>query len=229
MKTALVTGANKGLGFEIAKQLGLKGFHVFVTGRNEDNLREAVQALNMYEISVRYVVMDVTSLESIEQAFSKISKECTCIDVLVNNAGILKDHNLPLFEIDTQTIKETFNTNTFGPYLITKCFLPLLQNGARVINISSEGGKISGAINTWAHAYCMSKTMLNVLTRHMAEALNSKGILVNAMCPGWTMTDMGGKDATRSVEKGAETAIWLATEKHQYKGMFFKDKKIINW
>lgn len=229
MKTALVTGANKGIGFEIAKLLGQKGFHIFVTGRNEEKLMKAIQLLNTFGVSVRYVTMDVTSKTSIAFAFEKIVKECDAIDVLINNAGIMEDHGIELFDIDSNTMDDTLDTNALGPFYVTKYFLPLLKPGSRVINISSEGGRITGGINTWAHAYCISKTILNIFTMHMAYALKAKGVSVNAMCPGWTKTDMGGEEATRTIEKGAETALWLATEKINQTGMFFKDKKIIPW
>ena len=174
--------------------------------------------------------MDVADPDSVTAAFDVLSKKRTRIDVLVNNAGILLDEETSLPEVSPTDFLNTFQTNAFGAFFVIRTFLPLLQRGSRVINISSSAGQILDGITTWAPMYSMSKTALNVVTMHLAEALRPRGIAVNAMCPGWVRTDMGGTNASRSLAKGAETVIWLATDADEkLTGKFFKDKREISW
>jgi NAD(P)-dependent dehydrogenase (short-subunit alcohol dehydrogenase family) len=229
-KTALITGANRGIGFEIANQLGALGFHIILSGRNGNKLEEALEQLHENRISATAVVMDISSYESIKSAFDKISADVDSIDVLINNAAILLDEEIALLEISEGDIIQTFKTNSFSALFTVQVFNSLLKHGARVINISSGAGQILIGVTTWAPAYSMSKTLLNALTMHLAAVLKGKDISVNAMCPDWVKTDMGGNKARRSVEKGAETAIWLATEcPSTITGKFFRDKREINW
>lgn len=230
MKIALITGANKGIGFEIANQLGSRGFHIIASGRNRERIEKAVAKLQSQNISAEALVMDVSDIESIRSAYKKISGSVKSIDVIVNNAGILLDRNNELLDISTKDYLQTFNTNVFGAFFTVQIFFPLLKNGSRVINMSSSGGQILNGISTWSPVYCMSKTALNAVTLQLAEALKSKNIAVNAMSPGWVRTDMGGSSASRGVEKGAETATWLATEAPaNLTGKFFMDKEEISW
>ncbi len=121
-------------------------------------------------------------------------------------------------------------TNAFGAFYTVQKFLPLLKKGSRIINVSSGGGQILKGVSTWAPVYCMSKSTLNVITMQLAEALKGKQIAVNAVCPGWVRTEMGGRGAIRSVHKGAETIVWLATEANgRVSGRFFRNKKEIQW
>lgn len=228
--TALITGANRGIGYEVALQLGSRGFHIILSGKDRDRIEGAVQRLNVRKVQAEPLVMDVADHDSIQVAFGKVSKNGSMIDVLVNNAGILLDEEIPLLEIRPGDFIRTFHTNAFGAFFVVQTFLPLLQRGSRVINISSGGGQILDGITTWAPVYCMSKTTLNVITMHLAEVLGPLGIPVNAMCPGWVRTEMGGQQASRSTSKGAETAVWLAVEADvKLTGKFFRDKKEINW
>lgn len=211
-KTALITGANRGIGFEIANQLGALGFHIILSGRNSRKLEAALERLHEKRISATAVVMDVSMYESIKLAFDTVSADVDSIDVLVNNAGILLDEEIPLLEISEEDFIQTFKTNSCSALFTVQVFNSLLRHGARVINISSGAGQILIGVTTWAPVYSMSKTLLNALTMHLAAVLKSRSISVNAICPDWVKTDMGGNKARRPVEKGAETAIWLATE-----------------
>lgn len=229
-KTALITGANRGIGFEIANQLGVLGFHVILSGRNREKLEEALERLHENRVSATAVVMDISSYESVKSAFDKVSANLDSIDVLINNAAVLLDEKIALLKISEDDIIQTFKTNSFSALFTVQVFNPLLKHGARVINISSSAGKILVGVTTWAPVYSMSKTLLNAMTMHLAAVLKAKAISVNAMCPDWVRTDMGGNKAGRSVEKGAETAIWLATEcPSNITGKFFRDKREINW
>ena len=229
-KTALITGANKGIGLEIALQLGARGFHVIASGRNEERVRGAIEQLQSRNVDAESLLMDVSALESIQEAFKKLSEKTESLDVLINNAGILLDEGTPLLEISEEDLLSTFRTNAFGAFFVVQTFLPLLRRGSRVINVSSSAGQVFDGVTTWAPVYSMSKTMLNVITMHLAGALRPRGIAVNAVCPGWVRTDMGGSGASRSLAKGAETAVWLATEADiKLTGKFLKDRKEIDW
>lgn len=229
-KTTLITGANKGIGFEIARQLGSKGFHVILSGRDAERVNKAAKKLEDEGISVQPLIMDVGKLSGIKEAFSELKKTVQSIDGLINNAGILLDESTPFLQISGEDFLQTFSVNAFGAFFTVQTFLPWLTKGSRVINVSSDAGRILQGISTWAPVYSMSKTTMNAITLQLATALQPKGIAVNAMCPGWVKTDMGGTGASRSVARGAETAVWLATEAAQnLTGKFFRDKKEISW
>ena len=229
-QTVLVTGANKGIGFEIARQLGSKGFHVILSGKSAERVENAVRKLEGDGISVQSLIMDVSNPSSVHAAFRQIAQKTAAIDVLINNAGILLDENTPLLKVPAEDLIKTFSVNAFGAFYTVQAFLPLLKKDSRIINVSSGGGQILNGVSTWSPVYCMSKTTLNALTMQLAEALRSSHIAVNAICPGWVRTDMGGMGASRSAGKGAETAVWLATEAAQnITGKFFRDKKEIDW
>lgn len=230
MQSVLVTGANKGIGFEIARQLLIKGFHVIISGRDENKLSEALKQLKSGNADVEMVVMDVDRFESVKEAARILSERSLTLDVIINNAGILLKEDRSLLEHDDEILKNTINTNCYGPIRVIHAFQSMLKSPGRIINLSSEGGSMSAPVGGWSPAYCVSKTMLNAITRQLAYELSARNISVNAVCPGWVKTDMGGRHATRSVEKGAETVVWLASEARQeLTGKFFKDKEEINW
>jgi NAD(P)-dependent dehydrogenase (short-subunit alcohol dehydrogenase family) len=229
-KTIFITGANKGIGFETARQLLEKGFSVIISGRNKAKLTEAFNKLKSESASLEMILMDVSSEESIKGAAHILAKQRTRIDVLINNAAILLKEDQSLINRDFEIVTNTINTNCYGPLRVIREFLPLIKNGGRIINISSSGGSMSDPVGGWSPAYCVSKTMLNALTRQLALELSGKGISVNSVTPGWVRTDMGGKSAPRPVEKGAETQVWLASEAPQtLTGKFFSDKSEIRW
>jgi NAD(P)-dependent dehydrogenase (short-subunit alcohol dehydrogenase family) len=228
--SALITGANRGIGFETARQLGKKGFYIFLTARKQDEGEKARRKLEAENITGEFIQLDITSLESIGSAFEKVSRKISHLDVLINNAAILSKQDNDLLTVDAKIVSDTMNTNVTGVLLVTQHFAPLLSKGSRVLNLSSGGGSMTDPIGGWSPVYCISKSAVNALTRHLAYYLGEKKVAVNAACPGWVRTDMGGRSATRSVEKGAETIVWLASEApHTLTGKFFRDKKEIPW
>lgn len=230
MNTALVTGANKGIGLEVARQLGSMGFHVFLGARNSENGEKATQALRKTGALATFVSLDISDPASIRNAVQLVSAAADHLDVLVNNAGVILPGDSSIAQLDPETVTKTFQTNTLGPLLVTQAFLPLLSgsNTPRVINVSSGGGQLADGMDTWAPAYCVSKTALNAVTCLFAAALPNFSI--NSVCPGWVRTDMGGQNATRSLEEGADTIVWLATEAPvNLTAKFLRDRKAIAW
>ncbi len=230
IKSALITGANRGIGFEIARQLAGSRFAVWLTARNQQKGNEAVLQLIGEDRSVRFLQLDVSDPESARSAAEKLKDQIDQLDVLVNNAGVVLRGSDDILKVSPEKLIETFRINTFGALWVTRAFGDLLQEGSRVINISSGAGEICGGMGTYAPVYSISKTAMNAVTCQLAHALKPKGVLVNAVCPGWVRTDMGGPSASRSVEKGAETPVWMATNPgFRETGKFFRDKKVIPW
>ncbi len=230
MKTALVTGASKGIGLEIARQLCAKGFHVLLAARNPHSGSEAASQLVRQKYACTFVPMDVADSASIREAFRLASSKIQHLDVIINNAGVMLDHGQSVLDVSEQLLLTTLQTNAVGALLVARVFLPLMQKGGKIINVSSSGGQITNGARTFAPAYCISKTTMNAITLQLASALTPKGIAVNAMCPGWVQTAMGGAGAPRSVAQGADTAVWLATEAPQsLTGRFFRDRAEISW
>ena len=230
MKTALITGANKGIGYEVARQLGSKGFHVFVGDRNARAGRKAVEEIAKKCGKATFLEIDVADNDSVTKAAREFSNIEDHLDVLVNNAGIVADGDEAILEISDELFRKTLETNTLGALRVTRAFLPLLRKSKapRVINVSSGSGQLTGGADGWAPAYSISKSALNGVTSQLAAALPK--FAVNAVCPGWVRTDMGGENASRSVEEGADTIVWLASEAPQdLTGKFLRDRKKIPW
>jgi NAD(P)-dependent dehydrogenase (short-subunit alcohol dehydrogenase family) len=230
MKTALVTGANKGIGHEVARQLAAKGFHVFVGARNAKAGCKAAEEIAKKCGKATFLEIDVADHDSVTTAAREFSKIENHLDVLVNNAGIIVDGDNSILEINDDLFRKTLETNTLGALRVTRAFAPLLRKSKtpRVINVSSSGGQLTGGADGWAPAYCISKTALNGVTVQLAAALPK--FAVNSVCPGWVRTEMGGENATRSVEEGADTIVWLASEAPQdLTGKFLRDRKEIPW
>jgi NAD(P)-dependent dehydrogenase (short-subunit alcohol dehydrogenase family) len=228
-KTALVTGANKGIGFEVARQLARQGFRVFLGARNEKTGGAAAEKLHE-EGDVIFLKIDISDANSIRGAAEELSRQSDRLDVLVNNAGILLDEDKSALTITPDIFETTLRTNTLGPWLVAQAFAPLLgkSQAPRIVNVSSGGGQLEDGADGWAPVYCVSKTALNGVTVQLAAALPK--CAVNSVCPGWVRTDMGGDGATRSVGEGAATIVWLATEApHDLTGKFVKDRKVIPW
>ena len=215
-KTVLITGANKGIGFEVARQLSEKGFHVFLAARRLDAGNNAAAVLQKKGAKVSFVELAVDKPESILQAAREVAAQTDHLDVLVNNAAILLDEKRSVWEADAALMQKTLATNTIGPLLVAQAFHVLLskRDAGRVINVSSGAGALNEMAG-YAPACSISKTALNAVTVQLAAALKRKGIAVNSVCPGWVRTDMGGRHAPRSVEQGADTIVWLATEAPQ--------------
>jgi NAD(P)-dependent dehydrogenase (short-subunit alcohol dehydrogenase family) len=229
---AVVTGANKGIGFEIARQLARKGLRVVLTSRDEAKGLRAQTALAKEGLDVLYHQLDVTRRNSVSALGRYLGKQGSSAAVLVNNAGIMGgSHSTSVLDEDEKEFHTTLETNFFGALRVCQAVVPLMQQHGygRVVNLSSGLGQLD-EMGDGNAAYRVSKTALNALTRMVAKATEGQNILVNSMCPGWVRTDMGGANASRSVEKGAETAIWLALlPDGGPSGGFFRDKKPIPW
>ncbi len=227
-KIALVTGANKGIGYEIVRQLLANGLRVFLTARNAAAGKKAASSLRG---DVQFLQMDVSDDASIENAARTYGERNNELHVLINNAGIYPDENIDILTISREQLVRTFQTNSFGPVRVTQAFLPFLKksNAPRIINISSGYGEIDG-LSHKVPSYCLSKLTLNGVTIMLDQALRPENVAVYSMCPGWVRTDMGGASASRSVEEGADTAVWLAVDAPQaLSGKFFRDRKTIGW
>lgn len=226
-KIALVTGANKGIGYEVAVQLAEKGFRVFLGARNE---KTGLEAATQIGESATFLKMDISDEKSIRAAAAEFGKSANHLDVLVNNAGILLVDDESIWSVTPAQFEATLRTNALGPLLVAQAFRPLLAKSAapRLVNVSSSSGQLTEGADGWAPAYSISKTALNGVTVQLAAAL--PGCAVNAVCPGWVRTDMGGSNATRSVEQGAAGVVWLAADAPQnLTGKFLRDRKVIPW
>jgi len=230
MKTALVTGGNKGIGHEVARQLAARGFHIFVGARNRGAGHAAAKAIEKNGGKATFLEIDVADNTSVTAAARELAKIADHLDVLVNNAGIMVDGDDAILKISDDIFRKTLETNMLGALRVTRAFEPLLtkSKAPRVINVSSGGGQLTGGADGWAPAYCISKTALNGVTSQLAAALPK--FAVNSVCPGWVRTDMGGQGAARSVEEGADTIVWLAADAPQnLTGKFLRDRKEIPW
>jgi NAD(P)-dependent dehydrogenase (short-subunit alcohol dehydrogenase family) len=227
-KIACVTGANRGIGFEIVRQLLQHDFHVVLTARSRDAGERAASKLGS---NVSFRSLDVCDDASIERAAKEFGNSHDHLDVLVNNAAIYPDEDVDILTITREQLVTTLQTNTLGALRVVQAFLPYLRKAgsARVINVSSGYGELDG-LSAEVPSYCLSKLALNGVTRMLQQKLPAEGISVNSMCPGWVRTDMGGPGASRSVEQGADTAVWLATgAPAKLSGKFFRDRKEIDW
>lgn len=223
MKTALITGAYRGLGFEVAKQLSERGFGVILTARKTEQGKAAAGRMK----NACFLELDINDPESVRQAAAQVSE----LDVLVNNAGILAEGDTNILSVPPELVLETLKTNTVGSLRVVQAFVPVLLKSpaARIVNVSSGGGQLS-SMGTWAPAYCISKTALNAVTCQLAAALKNQGIAVNSVCPGWCRTEMGGPSAPRSPEEGAAGIVWLAADAPQEQtGLFWRDREVIPW
>ena len=220
-RVALVSGANRGIGAEIARQLAADhGFLVYAGARKPGEV-DAADGIEPIEL-------DVTEQGTVEAARERIASEAKRLDALVNNAGVYGDP-VGAADYDLDRAHEVIEVNTFGPWRLTEAFLALLRasDAPRIVNVSSGAGQLSD-MNGGRAAYRISKAGLNALTRTLAS--DERWLKVNTMCPGWVRTDMGGSAAPRSVEEGADTAVWLATLPDDGPtGGFFRNRKPIPW
>ena len=229
-KIALITGAYRGLGLESARQLQAKGYEVILTARKAAEGKKAAESLAKTG-KASFVSMDVSSDESIAAAAREVSKNHDHLDALINNAAVFPDTSKGALDSSRAMLADAFNINTIGALKVAQAFVPLLTaaKGARLVNVSSGLGALEGMANGYT-AYSLSKTALNAVTRQLASALSDKKIVVNSVCPGWVRTEMGGPDAPRSVQEGAEGIVWLATEVPLSKtGLSWRDHQVIPW
>jgi NAD(P)-dependent dehydrogenase (short-subunit alcohol dehydrogenase family) len=212
-RVALVTGANRGIGLEIARQLGARGYHLVVGSRTQDSGEKAAQQLRDVGYSSSAVALDVSDAGSITTGVSAAIRELGRIDVLVNNAGIAIDGpgHRPSHPRQ-ETVRSTLETNLFGAWECARAVLPSMRSAGygRIVNMSSNMASLTLTESDESPAYRISKAALNMLTVLLAAEVRAEGILVNAASPGYTRTDMS-PNATRSVEQGADTPVWLAT------------------
>ena len=211
---ALVTGANRGIGKEVARQLGMRGYHVLVSARDDERAAGVAQELaTAGGGSFAPVALDVSEPQSIAAASAHIHADPGRLDVLVNNAGIGSDFGVSGTDPDFDAIQRALDTNFFGAYRVTIAVLDLLRASAhpRIVNVSSGMGGVA-EMGGWSPGYRTSKASMNAMTRILATELKDAGFLVNSACPGFVNTDMGGPmGATKSVEDGAAGIVWLAT------------------
>jgi NAD(P)-dependent dehydrogenase (short-subunit alcohol dehydrogenase family) len=231
---ALVTGAYRGLGLETCRQLGTRGHCVVLSARREQEGRTAAQSLINEGLDVRFQRLDVADETSVQEIVAYIRDTFGRLDVLVNNAGIFPDPTpgsaqASVFDARLDSVRQGFETNTLGALRLCQLLIPLMDGRGRVVNVSSGMGQLSD-MNGCCPAYRLSKTALNAVTRIFADELRDTGVKVNAVCPGWVRTDMGGPEATLSVQEGARGIVWVATLPDDGpSGGFFRAGEPIPW
>ena len=228
---ALVTGANRGMGLETCRALAQRGYQVILTSRDQQLGQQATQPFVQQGLSVTSFALDVTNEGSIQHLQRVLEERFGGVDVLVNNAAIYPDKGRSVLEVQPETFRATMETNFYGPLLLCQAWVPgmITRGYGRVVNVSSRAGQLS-AMGDFAPAYSASKAALNALTRMVADAARGSNVLVNAVDPGWVRTRMGGPAASRSVELGADTIVWLATlPDGGPTGGFFHDRQPIPW
>ncbi|HEX6927787.1 MAG TPA: SDR family oxidoreductase [Gammaproteobacteria bacterium] len=235
--TAIVTGANRGMGFEVSRQLAQRGYHVIMTARDARKGAVALRQLQDEGLDVELRRLDIISTEDCRALAQYVQQEHKGFDVLVNNAGILPESSKdttgkyssnPL-RVPASTIMEVLNANTLGPVRLIQALAPWLRENGRIVNVSSSMGQLSNMGS--AHlGYRMSKTALNTVTTLFAKVFEPKNIKVNSVDPGWVQTSMGGENAARTIEQGAASIVWAATLPPEGPtGGFFRDGERIDW
>jgi NAD(P)-dependent dehydrogenase (short-subunit alcohol dehydrogenase family) len=227
---ALVTGANRGIGLELVRQLARRGFTTVLGSRDEDKGRAAAESLAADGIEVEARRLDVADAASARQLAGELDSEHGRLDVLVNNAAVLYDTWQRGVDADLDLVHQALETNLFGAWHTTQACLPLLRRSShgRIVNVSSGAGSLT-RMGAGTPAYSVSKAALNALTRILAAELRSDGILVNSVCPGWVATDMGGPGG-RPLEDGAASVMWaVLLPDDGPTGGFFRDGRPVDW
>jgi NAD(P)-dependent dehydrogenase (short-subunit alcohol dehydrogenase family) len=259
-QTALVTGANRGLGLETVRELAGQGWQVILTARNENSGKAAARSVSAETgREVQFRLLDVADPSSIAALAGSLREDGMKLDVLVNNAGITMDG------FDEHVARRTIDTNFYGPLRVTEALLPMLADGGAIVMVSSGAGELSilsrdlrkrfsdpsltqqsllelvesfvEAVRRGHHsqegwptsAYGVSKAALNALVRITAPRLAERAIRINAVCPGWVRTDMGGPGAPRTLRQGAASILWAALPEDGPTGGFFRDGKPVHW
>lgn len=231
-KVVIVTGAALGLGAACARMLAREGARVALTDIKDEEGERTTREIAGGGAEAFYLHHDVADERAWEQVIDTTLERWGRLDVLVNNAGVMLDpRGSRVLDAKVKTFRDTLETNLLGPLQLMQALAPLMQKHGygRIVNLSSGQGQLAD-MGEGTPAYRVSKTALNALTRTFAAELKGSGILVNAMCPGWVRTDMGGSSAPRTVEQGADTAVWLATlPEGGPTGGFFRDRRLIAW
>lgn len=231
-KVAIVTGANRGIGLEICRQLAKhEDVQVLLTSRNSSAGKQAASELRQSGGDVHFLHLEVTDQNSIRRLAKEVADRYGRADILVNNAAVYLDSGLKVTEIDIGLMRQTLETNFYGPLRLCQTLIPLMLRNqyGRIVNLSSSMGAL-GTMRGGALAYRASKTALNALTRVLASELQGQNILVNSVDPGWVRSDMGGPQARRTLAQGADTALWLALLPDDGpSGGFFRDRQPIAW
>jgi NAD(P)-dependent dehydrogenase (short-subunit alcohol dehydrogenase family) len=225
--TALVTGGNRGIGLEACRQLARAGIDVVLAARDPQRGEEAAQELRGEGLDVTSERLDVADSQSVKKCAQRLADAGTEVNVLVNNAGVYPTQGV--FSVSEETFETALEVNTLGPFRTCQAFVPIMvQRGyGRVVNVSSGGGSFGEGLGPTP--YAVSKAALNALTLKVAQAVRGD-VKVNAMCPGWVRTDMGGTGAPRSPEEAVDTLVWLASlAEDGPNGGFFRDRKPIPW
>lgn len=240
MKNVLVTGANKGIGFEVAKQMAELGYFVYLGCRNEQNGSEAIDNLRQLNISnVELLQIDVSDLDSVKAAASKLASKIDALDILINNAAIAGDQPQNISACDISVLKEVFNTNYFGAIQTTQAMLPLLEKSMQpvIVNVSSELGSLAMQTNetrnpNWDnfHVYGSTKTALNTFTILLAHELRNTKFRINSVTPGYTATDLNGFAGFKTAAQGAQPIVRTATMRPDGpSGKFFREEGEVPW
>lgn len=230
-RIAVVTGANRGIGYETCRQLSQQGIVTVLTSRDESKGKAALDTLQEEGGDLISHQLEVTDLESVHRLGAFIAEEFGRCDILVNNAGVFLDRGKSIFEVPIEILQETLEINSFGALNMCRTFLPLMEvnDYGRIVNVSSGMGMIS-TLSGHSSAYKLSKVLLNAMTRIMADEVKEKNIKINTMDPGWVRSDMGGPSAPRSLTQGADTIVWLANlPADGPTGGFFGDRQPIPW
>lgn len=235
-RLAVVTGANRGIGLAIARLLAERGFHTVATARGPRGGAEALRPLLAAGLDVELRKLDVTRAEEARALAKWLSDNHASVDVLVNNAGIMTEsrHAEPARSADPMTVSpatvmEHFNVNALGAVRMIQALAPLMHEDARIVNVSSGMGQLSEMGGGYL-GYRLSKAALNAATRVFARELASRRIGVYAVCPGWVRTRIGGENAPRSPEEGADTILWLATvDPAPESGRFYRNRAALDW
>ncbi|MEG3768012.1 SDR family NAD(P)-dependent oxidoreductase [Alteromonas sp. 14N.309.X.WAT.G.H12] len=225
--TVLVTGGNRGIGREIVRGYAQQGLKVLLGCRNEDEGLEAKK--DMVGGDVHVITLDLNNEQQLIESVTRAQAVYGDIDILINNAGFLTEHNWQ--SVTTEDMQHAMQVHVYGPLSLIQQVLPAMieNNYGRIVNVSSTYGAFDQEING-PIAYSISKAALNALTVNIAQDVDKTNVKINAMSPGWVHTRLGGKDASRTPQKGAETAIWLGLlDKDGPTGTFFKDKQILSW
>ena len=235
---ALVTGANKGIGFEVARAIAKSGYVVLLGARNPTTGSEAADTLTRERLDVRFVELDITKMETISAVVGRIEADFGKLDVLVNNAGIADPHDGLPSRVSVDVIERVLRTNFLGTVAMAQAVLPLLKksDAGRIVNVSSDLGSItSHGDPTWKYAqvkilgYCASKAALNMFTVQLAFELKDQGIAVNSVNPGFTSTDLNAHRGQQTVEEGAAEIVRVALQEHGPSGKFLEAGGELVW